>query len=57
LFEDVGPVLQQLCEEDFNIYIFSSGSVEAQKLLVSNSTDGDLSEVKTKSLNTNKFWF
>lgn len=45
LFEDVGPVLQQLCEEDFNIYIYSSGSVESQKLLISNSTDGDLSDI------------
>ena len=45
LFEDVNPVLQQLKDEEFRLYIFSSGSVEAQKLLVQNSSEGDLSEV------------
>ncbi|XP_052767688.1 enolase-phosphatase E1-like [Mya arenaria] len=53
LFEDVGPVLQQLCEEDFRIYIYSSGSVEAQKLLIANSTDGDLTEIFSGFFDTN----
>ena len=45
LFEDVNPVLQQLHDEEFRLYIFSSGSIEAQKLLVTYSTEGDISEV------------
>ncbi|KAL3872862.1 hypothetical protein ACJMK2_036048 [Sinanodonta woodiana] len=45
LYEDVAPVLQQLAEEDFLLYIYSSGSVESQKLLFANSTDGDLTEI------------
>lgn len=45
LFEDVNPVLQQLKDEEFRLYIFSSGSVEAQKLLVQNSSEGDLTEL------------
>ena len=45
LFEDVNPVLQQLHDEEFKLYIFSSGSIEAQKLLVTYSMEGDISEV------------
>jgi len=39
-------VLQQLHDEQFKLYIYSSGSVEAQKLLLSHTTDGDISQVR-----------
>lgn len=52
LFEDVAPVLQQLAEEDFMLYIYSSGSVEAQKLLLSHSTDGDITDMFTGFFDT-----
>lgn len=52
LFEDVAPVLQQLAEEDFMLYIFSSGSVEAQKLLLAHSTDGDITDMFTGFFDT-----
>lgn len=46
LFEDVGPMLRMLqVEEGMRLYIFSSGSVEAQKLLFTHSTAGDLSDL------------
>lgn len=45
LFEDVGPALQQIVEEGVNVYVYSSGSVEAQKLLFGNTEEGDLLEV------------
>lgn len=45
LFEDVNPVLQQLHDEEFRLYIFSSGSVESQKLLIQHSSEGDISEL------------
>ncbi|KAH3846046.1 enolase-phosphatase E1-like [Dreissena polymorpha] len=45
LFEDVGPVLQQLGEEGFSLFIYSSGSIESQQLLLTHSTDGDLNEI------------
>lgn len=45
LFEDVGPMLKMLHEEGMKLYVYSSGSIEAQKLLFSNSVCGDLSEV------------
>ena len=45
LFEDVAPVLQQIAEEDFMLFIYSSGSVEAQKLLLAHTADGDITDV------------
>lgn len=45
LFEDVGPMLKMLAEEGVQLYVFSSGSVEAQKLLFANSSQGDLTDV------------
>ncbi|XP_045165593.1 enolase-phosphatase E1-like [Mercenaria mercenaria] len=45
LFEDVAPVLQQIAEEDFMLFIYSSGSVEAQKLLLANTADGDITDM------------
>ena len=45
LFEDVGPMLRMLAEEGLSLYVYSSGSVQSQKLLFGNSTVGDLLDV------------
>ncbi|XP_041353792.1 enolase-phosphatase E1-like isoform X2 [Gigantopelta aegis] len=45
LFEDVAPVLRQLFDEGLQLYVFSSGSVEAQKLFFAHTSDGDLTDV------------
>lgn len=45
LFDDVAPAIKQLVEDGKKVYIYSSGSTEAQKLLFAHSTEGDLSEV------------
>ncbi|CAG5133745.1 unnamed protein product [Candidula unifasciata] len=45
LFEDVAPMLKMLAEEGLQLYVYSSGSVESQKLLFANSVQGDLSDV------------
>lgn len=45
LFEDVGPALQQIVDEGINVYVYSSGSIESQKLLFGNTEEGDLLEV------------
>jgi hypothetical protein len=47
LFEDVGPNLQQIVEIGIAVYVYSSGSVESQKLLFANTDDGNLLEVCT----------
>lgn len=52
LFEDVGPALQQIVEEGVNVYVYSSGSVEAQKLLFGNTEEGDLLELFTYFFDT-----
>lgn len=45
LFDDVTPVLRHLKESGMLLYVYSSGSVEAQKLLFQYSVDGNLLEV------------
>ncbi|GFR68479.1 enolase-phosphatase E1 [Elysia marginata] len=45
LFEDVAPMLKMLAEEGFQLYVFSSGSIAAQKLLFGHSVCGDLTKV------------
>ncbi|BFZ07110.1 hypothetical protein BsWGS_10149 [Bradybaena similaris] len=45
LFDDVAPMLKMLIEEGMKLYVYSSGSVESQKLLFANSNLGDLTEV------------
>lgn len=45
LFEDVGPMLKMLAEEGIKLYVYSSGSIQAQKLLFANSSQGDLTDV------------
>ncbi|KAF7252871.1 Enolase-phosphatase E1 [Varanus komodoensis] len=44
-FEDVVPAVRKWREAGMKVYIYSSGSVEAQKLLFGNSTEGDISEL------------
>lgn len=44
IYDDVLPRLDQWITEGKKIYIYSSGSVPAQKLLVGFSTKGDLSK-------------
>ncbi|XP_072261415.1 enolase-phosphatase E1 isoform X2 [Pyxicephalus adspersus] len=45
VYDDVVPALRKWKEADMKLYIFSSGSVEAQKLLFGNSIEGDLLEL------------
>ncbi|EEB17075.1 enolase-phosphatase E-1, putative [Pediculus humanus corporis] len=42
VYNDVSQMLKKWCENDKKLYIYSSGSVEAQKLLFKNSESGDL---------------
>ena len=42
LFDDVAPVLREWHEAGVELQIYSSGSVHAQKLFFSHTTDGDL---------------
>ena len=45
IFDDVTPAFKQWKSKDVKIYIYSSGSVSAQKLLFGNSKFGDLLQV------------
>jgi enolase-phosphatase E1 len=42
LFDDVLPALEALKNAKMKIYIYSSGSIEAQKLLLGHSNHGDI---------------
>ncbi|XP_037679316.1 enolase-phosphatase E1-like [Choloepus didactylus] len=44
-FEDVVPAVKKWREAGMKVYIYSSGSVEAQKLLFGHSTEGDILEL------------
>lgn len=44
-FADVVPAVRRWREAGMKVYIYSSGSVEAQKLLFGHSTEGDILEV------------
>lgn len=44
VYDDVAPALKEWKAADMKLYIFSSGSVEAQKLLFGHSIEGDLLE-------------
>uniref|UniRef100_A0A8C5UL93 Enolase-phosphatase 1 n=1 Tax=Microcebus murinus TaxID=30608 RepID=A0A8C5UL93_MICMU len=46
-FADVVPAVRKWREAGMKVYIYSSGSVEAQKLLFGHSTDGDILGVVT----------
>ncbi|XP_035403413.1 enolase-phosphatase E1 isoform X1 [Anser cygnoides] len=45
VFEDVVPAIRKWREAGMKVYIYSSGSVEAQKLLFGYSTEGDILEL------------
>uniref|UniRef100_A0A8C2TEC6 Enolase-phosphatase 1 n=1 Tax=Coturnix japonica TaxID=93934 RepID=A0A8C2TEC6_COTJA len=45
IFEDVVPAIRKWREAGMKVYIYSSGSVEAQKLLFGYSTEGDILEL------------
>ncbi|XP_075785589.1 enolase-phosphatase E1 isoform X1 [Pelodiscus sinensis] len=45
VFEDVVPAIKKWKEAGMKVYIYSSGSVEAQKLLFGYSTEGDILEL------------
>jgi len=45
VYDDVIPAFKQWTSNDIKIYIYSSGSVDAQKLLFGNSKFGDMLQV------------
>jgi hypothetical protein len=45
VYSDVVPALKSWAHNGRQVYIYSSGSVEAQKLLFGHSEEGDLLEV------------
>ena len=47
VFEDVVPCIQDWLAQDMRVFVYSSGSVEAQKLLFGYSDKGDLLEVSS----------
>jgi enolase-phosphatase E1 len=44
-FADVVPAVRKWREAGIKVYIYSSGSVEVQKLLFGHSTEGDILEL------------
>ena len=53
VYDDVVPAFDRWKQKGFNIYIYSSGSIEAQKLIFGYSDKGNLLKVKNK---TNHFF-
>ncbi|KFP25251.1 Enolase-phosphatase E1, partial [Colius striatus] len=45
IFKDVVPAIQKWRQAGMKVYIYSSGSIEAQKLLFRYSTEGDILEL------------
>ncbi|XP_070577617.1 enolase-phosphatase E1-like [Ptychodera flava] len=45
VYDDVVPAIKHIIADDRQVYIYSSGSVQAQKLLFGYSTQGDLLEI------------
>ncbi|KFQ17697.1 Enolase-phosphatase E1, partial [Merops nubicus] len=45
IFKDVVPAIRKWREAGMKVYIYSSGSIEAQKLLFGYSTEGDILQV------------
>ncbi|NXX87283.1 ENOPH phosphatase, partial [Urocolius indicus] len=45
IFKDVVPAIQKWRQAGMKVYIYSSGSIEAQKLLFGYSTEGDILEL------------
>ena len=44
VYDDFVPALEWMSKRGVKVYIYSSGSVQAQKLLFGNSTEGDLTK-------------
>lgn len=44
IYSDVAPCLKKWSEDGRRVFIYSSGSVEAQKLLFKNTEEGDMLE-------------
>ncbi|KAG2466705.1 PGM5 protein, partial [Polypterus senegalus] len=53
VYEDVAPAIQTWRQLGMKVYIYSSGSVEAQKLLFANSTEGNLLDLFDGYFDTN----
>uniref|UniRef100_A0A1I7Y9G2 Enolase-phosphatase E1 n=1 Tax=Steinernema glaseri TaxID=37863 RepID=A0A1I7Y9G2_9BILA len=53
VYDDVLPILQKLHDSGIPIYIYSSGSVQAQKLLFGYSIAGDMTKVLSGYFDTN----
>uniref|UniRef100_A0A2K6F7I1 Enolase-phosphatase E1 n=1 Tax=Propithecus coquereli TaxID=379532 RepID=A0A2K6F7I1_PROCO len=51
-FEDVVPAFRKWRKAGMKVYIYSPGSVEAQKLLLGHSTEGDILEVVDDDFDT-----
>ncbi|XP_076442399.1 enolase-phosphatase E1-like [Babylonia areolata] len=45
VFDDVPPMLRMLSEEGFNLYVYSSGTGEIEKMLFANTPEGDITDV------------
>lgn len=45
LYQDVVPSIKRWREQGLKVYVYSSGSVEAQKLLFGYSVEGDVLDV------------
>ncbi len=52
VYEDVSAQMKKWKEAGLELYVFSSGSVQAQKLLFSHSTEGDLTPLFTNYYDT-----
>ena len=50
IYDDVVPVLKAWKEQNSKIYIYSSGSIEAQKLLLQYSCQGDILPVSIETI-------
>ncbi|CAI2353903.1 unnamed protein product [Caenorhabditis sp. 36 PRJEB53466] len=53
IYPDVLPILQLLKDRNIPIYIYSSGSVHAQKLLFAHSVEGDMTKILEGYFDTN----
>ncbi len=50
VYDDVAPAMRRLREGGAQLYIYSSGSIEAQKLIFGFSCAGDLTQVRGASI-------
>lgn len=50
VYQDVVPAIRMWRRDGMKVYIYSSGSVEAQKLLFGYSVEGDVLDVRIMSV-------